>query len=70
MKCPCCKKEMEKGLMQSSRDLFWTAEPKQYWMPPQEENGDVDVSILRLTGNGAQAYLCRDCKQLLMGYTE
>lgn len=68
MKCPDCGKEMEKGVVQSTRDFYFTTEPSKYLSVP---NLDTDV---RLSGGGilklptCTAFHCRNCKKVILDY--
>ena len=72
MKCPYCGKEMEKGLLQSPQEIAWlNGERKHFFGKAEFHDGSVVLSEFSfLKGSVVTAYLCRDCKKVLIDYSE
>lgn len=71
MKCPFCGKEMEKGVVQSTREFYFTMEPSKYSSVLLNLDTDVRLSggsILKLPT--CTAFRCRDCKKVILDYAE
>lgn len=70
MKCPYCGKEMEKGFMQSPQEIAWLEGEKRHFLSKADfYEGSVVLSKLSfLKGSAVTAYLCRDCKKVLIDY--
>ena len=61
MRCPNCRSRMEKGSLQSSRDIIWTSRAL-----GKDKADDVLVAEKKLFGRGAEAYYCENCGFLVM----
>ena len=72
MKCPYCGKAMEKGLIQSPQEIAWLKGKKRpLWGRAKLHDGSVVLSGLSVTkGSAVAAYLCRECKKVLIDYSE
>jgi hypothetical protein len=72
MVCPYCGNEMEKGLIQSPREIAWLkGEKKAFLGKAAFHSGSVilsESSILK--GSAVAAYLCRNCQKVLIDYAE
>lgn len=63
MLCPYCGKEMEKGLIQSARPIFWSIKKKKMFFIASSAQGDISIAK---GGNGCvrEAFLCKDCNKI------
>lgn len=69
MKCPYCNKEMELGIIQSSRELAWKKGLKRTLGRASAYEGSVILSQLNfLEGSAIKASNCRDCKKIIISY--
>ena len=69
MKCPTCGQEMEEGVVQSAREIFFTIEPHRFWFKVKKEE-KVLLSSHNWTRPTCIAYLCRNCKKVVINYAE
>ena len=72
MQCPYCGKGMEKGLIQSPQEIAWLkGEKKTFLGRALFHDGSVVLSELPvMKGSAVTAYLCRECKKVLIDYSE
>ena len=72
MKCPYCGKEMEKGLIQSLQELAWLPGEKRplFGRAALHENAVVLAPLSMRNGSAVTAWLCRDCKKVVIEYEE
>jgi len=70
MNCPYCGAEMEKGLVQSAGEIFWSTERRKFIVSARETKGDIMISSYDIFGNFAESYLCRNCKKIITNYNE
>lgn len=72
MKCPYCGKEMEGGMIQSPQEIAWLkGERKHFFGKAEFHDGSVVLSEFSFwKGSVVTAYLCRDCKKVLIDYSE
>ena len=72
MQCPYCGKEMEKGLIQSPHEIAWLKGEKRPLLGRAAfHHGSVVLSELSVWKSSAvTAYLCRDCKKVIIDYSE
>ena len=68
MKCPTCGQEMEEGVVQSAREIFFAIEPHRFWFKVKKE--EVLLSSHNWTRPTCIAYLCRNCKKVVIDYAE
>ena len=68
MKCPYCGSEMEDGVVQSAREIFFTTQPRKGWNFFKPQAGDTSLSWHNLTRPTCVAYLCRACKKVILDY--
>lgn len=70
MNCPYCGKEMEKGVIQSPHEISWKKK-KSFFGRAMFHEGSVVLSELSfMSGSAVIAYLCRDCKKIVIDYSE
>lgn len=69
MKCPYCDKEMEKGFVQSARTVLYTTE-KNEGLFTIKAKGDIVLTSNNWTNPTCIAYHCRDCKKVVIDYSE
>ena len=55
MKCPYCGNEMEQGFIQSPQEISW-------------KKGDKRPFLVK--GSAVTAFLCRDCKKVIIDYLD
>ncbi|MGO1477234.1 PF20097 family protein, partial [Alkalibacterium gilvum] len=66
MKCPYCNQEMENGLVQSSRGIFWGKKKHKFFgIPIHEEEFSIADGWNTSAING---YCCRDCQKIIIEY--
>ena len=68
MKCPTCGQEMEEGFVQSAREIFFAIEPHRFWF--KVKKAEVLLSSHNWTRPTCIAYLCRNCKKVVINYAE
>ena len=68
MKCPTCGQEMEEGVVQSAREIFFAIEPHRFWFKVKKE--EALLSSHNWTRPTCIAYLCRNCKKVDIDYAE
>ena len=69
MKCPCCGNEMESGIVQSGRKIFFTTKEQKNWLAPDIPLRDeIVVSSHNWTRPTCAAYHCPACKKVVMDY--
>ena len=56
MNCPKCGKEMEKGWINSAREVVYI--------------GDISLTTHNMTFPRCEAYVCRDCHWVIVPYEE
>lgn len=67
MKCPYCEKEMESGVLQSIRDIFWTSKKKKVFLTVNKHKGDIEVAPLDFIGSAVkEAFFCRNCQKIII----
>ena len=70
MKCPCCNSEMSAGVVQSAREIFFTTEANQNWLNPFLANKNkIMLSTNNFSRPTCTAYLCQNCKQVIIHYS-
>ncbi len=72
MKCPYCGKDTEKGLLQSPYEISWFKGDRRHLFGRSEfHDGSVVLSELSLIkGSAVTAYLCRDCRKVIIDYSD
>ncbi|MBQ1827205.1 MAG: hypothetical protein II126_04450 [Erysipelotrichaceae bacterium] len=72
MKCPYCNKEMEKGAIQSQQEIAWLKGDKRHLFAKADfHEGSVVLSRLSIIkGAAVTAYLCRDCRKVVIDYSD
>lgn len=65
MNCPYCNSEMEKGFIQSGRPVFWAVKKRRIFFLP---DNDLEVTSGFWNGCFATAFLCRNCKKIILDY--
>ncbi len=68
MECPYCGDEMDKGVIQSAREIFWSIKKKKVFFISDISNGDVSIAPFGWSGSKAEAYLCKSCKKMIIDY--
>lgn len=69
MKCPYCEKEMVRGYIQSSRDIFWSDRKHKSFYTADKDKGEVEIAAATLmSGAVTDAYICNDCKKVIIGF--
>ncbi len=67
MKCPCCGDEMEKGYLQAGQILLWARKKHKISLLPRD--GDVLIDKNYWSGVSPEAYICKQCKKLVVDYS-
>ena len=69
VRCPFCEQNMEKGLLQSGGSMIVWVKNKHYFsLKPKA--GEVVLDRNYLTGGSVHAWICKDCKRVVIEYTE
>ena len=68
MRCPICNQEMEQGFVQSGTKVIWTKRIHKISLLPKD--GDVLLLKSVLIPSAIPASICRDCKKIMMDYSE
>lgn len=70
MECPYCKREMEKGLIQSPQDISWIKGNKRKFFRGSFYQDSVVLSQYSfLKGSAVTAFLCRDCQKVIIDHS-
>lgn len=68
--CPNCGSEMKKGYIQSGTRLAWVPKVSKLSIEPSLNKESVLLSNQsRFSINYVDAYLCEDCKKVLIDYS-
>jgi len=75
MQCPYCGNEMELGLVQSPHEIAWfKGNTKHAFTIAAAHKDAIVLSPLNIknmfTGCAVRAYLCRDCKKIVIDYSK
>ena len=71
MKCPCCGNEMEKGVVQSARQIFFTTKAHKFWLASDAAcDGEIMLSSHNWTRPTCTAYHCGRCKKVVIDYAD
>lgn len=71
MKCPFCSKEMEKGKVKSTKEIFFSSdEEKLVFFAEVEEDVDILLSSNNWTSPACTAYHCDACRKVVIDYSE
>lgn len=70
MKCPYCNNEMEKGYVQSSKEVYYTTKPTKFVLLtfPKPVNKDISLSEGIFAPVTIEAWNCTFCKRILIDY--
>ena len=70
MKCYCCGKEMELGVIQSAQEINWQS--KKRLMNNSDLYDDAVCLSMRSfwKGSAVKAWLCRDCQKVVIDYAD
>ena len=66
MNCQKCGKELEKGWINSAREVIYTRKLKKMFIE-SSKIGDISLTTHNMTGPRCEAYVCRDCHCTLRG---
>lgn len=64
MRCPNCRSKMEKGVVQSGRDIIWSSKAL------LDRSEDVVIAEKKAFGSKKEAYYCQKCGYLVMATRE
>ena len=62
MICPYCREEMDKGLVQSSRDIFWSRKKKKMFFMALSSD-DIPIAS-GFNGAIKESYFCKNCRKI------
>lgn len=65
MLCPYCGEEMDKGVVQSGRKIFWTRNKKKMFWVPNSSKGDITIAG-EMNGWTKEANLCKECRKIII----
>lgn len=68
MKCPCCDQEMESGYLQTGTRIAWTKKIHKVSLRPRK--GEIMLENNVFKGVNFQAYICKQCKKVLLDYSD
>ena len=68
MQCPTCHQEMERGFVQSGNVMSWTKRIHKVSLLPRD--GEVLLWQNWLKPSAIPASICKDCKTIMMDYSE
>ena len=68
MNCPVCGKIMEEGLVQAGTRAVWVR--KKHLVSLLPKKGEVELGRNIMGYCVIPAYICKDCKRVLMDYSE
>lgn len=66
MNCPYCGAEMENGVVQSAREMFWGREKHKFMFSATRE--DEFTLAHGWNGSAIEAFCCRKCKKIIIDY--
>lgn len=67
MKCPYCHNEMESGMLQSGRQIFFSKKRKKFLMLANTSEGDFVVGPMDwLYSSYARAHHCTACNKMIV----
>ncbi len=69
MNCPKCGKKMEKGWINSAREVIYTQALKKMFITASKI-GDISLTTHNMTGPRCEAYVCRECHWVIVPYEE
>ena len=64
MRCPNCRSKMEKGVLQSGKDIIWSSKAL------RDKTPDVLVAEKKTFGSKKEAYYCTKCGYIVMATRE
>lgn len=65
MKCPYCNTEMKKGYLQSAQAMHWGEKKKKLFICADLDK-DIEVASLDWNGCSTDAWVCVQCKKLVV----
>ena len=69
MKCPYCGQEMIAGVVQSARQIFFTAKEHKFWFVPDAAcSEEILLSARNWTRPTCKAQHCQSCKKVIVDY--
>jgi hypothetical protein len=67
MKCPYCQQEMEPGMIQSGRQIFFSKKRKKLLILANSNEGDVVIGPMDwLYSSYAFAHHCENCRKVVI----
>lgn len=67
MKCPYCHNEMESGMLQSGRQIFFSKKRKKFLMLADSGKGDIVVAKMDwLYSSFTFAHYCPNCNKMVI----
>lgn len=66
MKCPYCEEEMEVGLVQSAKSIFWSERKHKFSFNANERQGEVSIAPLAWNGCVANGFYCEKCRKVII----
>lgn len=60
MRCPNCKKKMEKGVLKSGKDIIWSSKAL------IDKAEDVLVADKKTFGSKVESYYCENCGYIVI----
>lgn len=68
MNCPYCNKEMEKGVIQSPHEINWQSKKRFFGRADLYGDAVLLAKLDFFKGCAAEAWLCRECKKVIIDY--
>ncbi len=58
---------MDKGIIQSAREIFWSTNKKKLFITSNEGKGDISIAN-GMNGAVIQGYICKRCRKIILDY--
>ena len=68
IRCPICNQEMEKGFLQGQERIGWVKKKHLFSILPKE--GEVLLENNFMKQFLLTAYICKDCKKIVVDYSD
>lgn len=68
MNCPYCNNEMEKGYIQSSKEVYYTTKPTKFALLASAKIEDINLTKGIFAPVTIESFNCPVCKKILINY--
>lgn len=66
MKCPYCEEEMDWGVVQSAKQVFWSEKKHKVFFNPNESQGDISIAPFGWNGCATPGFYCKRCRKVII----